>query len=126
MPDFTKFTGQDDTSTIEHVRCFIIQCGEAGTNDALRVRLFSSSLSGPAFAWFTSLPANSIQSWEDLEKQFHGYFFSGIHEMKITDLTSLKQRNDESVANFIQRFREIRNKCYSPSLTDKQLVELAF
>jgi hypothetical protein len=46
--------------------------------------------------------------------------------MKITDLTRLKQRNDETIAGFIQRFREIRNKCYSLNLGDKQLVELSF
>ena len=90
VPDFHKFSGQDDTSTMEHITRFIIQCGEAGSTDALRVRLFSSSLSGPAFSWFTSLPANSIIKWADLEKQFHTYFFAGIHEMKITDLTRLK------------------------------------
>ena len=27
VPDFTKFSGQDDTSTMEHVNRFIIQCG---------------------------------------------------------------------------------------------------
>ena len=46
--------------------------------------------------------------------------------MKITDLTRLKQRNDETVAGFVQRFREVRNKCYSLNLGDKQLAELAF
>jgi hypothetical protein len=46
--------------------------------------------------------------------------------MKITDLTRLKQRHDETVARFIQRFREVRNKCYSLNLGDKQLAELAF
>jgi hypothetical protein len=60
VPDFTKFSGQDDTSTMENITRFIIQCGEAGNVDALRIRLFSSSLSGPAFSWFTLLPANSI------------------------------------------------------------------
>ena len=29
VPDFTKFSRQDDTSTMEHVNRFIIQCGEA-------------------------------------------------------------------------------------------------
>jgi len=43
VSDFTKFSGQDDTSTMEHVNRFIIQCGEAGNRDELRVRLFSSS-----------------------------------------------------------------------------------
>jgi hypothetical protein len=43
-------------------------------------------------------------------KQQSNYFFSSIHEMKITDLTRLKQRHDETVAIFVQRFREVRNK----------------
>jgi hypothetical protein len=46
--------------------------------------------------------------------------------MKITDLTRLKQRNDETIARFIQRFREVRNKCYSLNLGDKELAKLAF
>jgi hypothetical protein len=44
----------------------------------------------------------------------------------ITDLNRLKQRNDETVVAFVQRFREVRNKCYSLNLGDKQLAELAF
>jgi hypothetical protein len=46
--------------------------------------------------------------------------------MKITDLIKLKQRNDETIAGFIQRFREVRNKCYSLNVGDKLLAELAF
>jgi hypothetical protein len=126
VPNFTKFSGQDETSSIEHITRFIIQCGEVGNIDALRIRLFASSLLGPAFSWFTSLPANSIIKWSDFEQQFHNYFFSGINEMKITDLTRLKQRNDETIAGFVQRFREVRNKCYSLNLGDKQLAELDF
>jgi len=49
VPDFTKFSGQDDTLTMEHVNWFIIQCGEAANRDELRVHLFSSSLLGLAF-----------------------------------------------------------------------------
>jgi len=71
MPDFTKFSGQGEVSTMEHVNRFLLQLGEAGNHDALRVRLFSLSLSGSAFAWFTTLPANSILYWADLERQFH-------------------------------------------------------
>ena len=126
VPNFTKFFGQDDTSTMEHVNRFIIQCGEAANRDELRVRLFSSSLFGSAFTWFISLPPNSVITWADLEKQFHNYFFSGVHEKKITDLVKLKQRNDESVESFVQRIREVKNKCYSLVLDDRQLADLAF
>ena len=60
LPDFTKFSGQGEVSTVEHINRFIMQCGEAANQDALRVRLFSMSLSGSAFTWYTTLLANSI------------------------------------------------------------------
>ena len=41
-------------------------------------------------------------------------------------MTSLKQRNDESVAAFIQRFRDVNNRCYSLVLSDQQLADVAF
>ena len=46
--------------------------------------------------------------------------------MKLTELTGLRQRNDESVAAFIQRFRDVKNRCYSLVLSDQQLAEVAF
>ena len=102
--------------------------GEVGNQDALRVQLFSLLLllSGSAFAWFTTLPANSILYWADLETQFHQFFFSGVTELKLTDLTGLRQRNDESVASFIERFRDVKNRCYSLVLSDQQLADAAF
>ena len=35
--EFTKFTGQDSTSTIEHVSWYLTQLGEASVEDAHRV-----------------------------------------------------------------------------------------
>jgi len=126
MLNFTKFSGQGEVSTMEHVNRFFLQLGEAGNHYALRVRLFSLSLSGSVFAWFTTLLANSILYWADLERQFHQFFNSGITELKLTILTGLRQRNDESVAVFIQRFRDVKNRCYSLVLSDQQLADAAF
>ena len=126
LPDFTKFSGQGEVSIVEHINRFIIQCGEAAQQDALKVYLFSMSLSGSAFTWFTMLPANSIIFWADLEKQFHQFFYYGIEKMKLTDLTNLRQRNDESITAFIQRFRDAKNRCFSLVLSDQQLAEVAF
>jgi len=99
--------------------------GEASIEEAHRVRLFSLSLLGPAFTWFSSLPVNSIANWTNLEKKFHTYFYTGIGEKKITDLTTIRQRTNESGAEFLQRFRETRNLCFSLNLTDDQLAALA-
>jgi hypothetical protein len=49
VPGFSKFSGEDDKTILEHVGQFILQCGEASANDALKLRMFSLSLSGIAF-----------------------------------------------------------------------------
>jgi len=96
--------------------------GEASIEEAHRVRFFSLSLSGPAFTRFSSLPVNSITNWTDLEKKFHTYFYTRIGEKKIIDLTTIRQKNNESGAEFLQRFRETRNLCFLLNLTDDQLA----
>ena len=45
LPEFAKYTSQDDTSTIEHVNRYLTQLGEASVEDAHRVRFLSLSLS---------------------------------------------------------------------------------
>ena len=97
MPDFSKFSRQDNVSTIKHINQFMGRCGEAVAEDTLIVRLFSLSQSGSAFTWFTSLPSNSNNNWADLEKQFYNYFFVRIHDVHLADLIAIQQRNDELV-----------------------------
>ena len=98
--ELAKFTSQDSTSTIEHVSQYLTQLGEASVEEAHRVRFFSLSLSGPAFTWFSSLPVNSIANWDDLEK-FDIYFYTRIGENKITDLTTIRGRTNESGTEFL-------------------------
>jgi hypothetical protein len=54
----------------------------------------------------------------------HTYFYTEIGERKITDLITIKQRADESGVEFLQRFRETRNLCFSLNLMDDQLAAL--
>ena len=123
--EFAKFTGQDSTSIIEHVSRYLTQLDETSVENAHRVRFFSISLSGSVFTWFSSLPVNSIANWADLEKKFHTYFYTGTGEKKITDLTTMRQRTNELGIEFLQRFRETRNLCFSLNLADDQLATLA-
>jgi hypothetical protein len=77
--------------------------------EAFRVRLFSLSLTRTVFAWYATLPPNSILSWGDLEQKFHDHFFSGDYELDLVDLVALRQAKDESVNDYIQRFWDTRN-----------------
>jgi hypothetical protein len=88
--------------------------------------LFPLSLTESAFTWFSSLPPNSTRGWADLEKQFHRYFFTGNDEMKFIDSISVEQHDGELALEYIQRFCSICSRCYSLSLSDEQLADLAF
>ena len=118
IPEFTKFNGDDSRTTWEHVSQYVLKLGEAGFNEALRVRFFLS-LTGMAFSWFSSLAPNSICNWAQLEHKFHDHFFSRETEAKLLDLTSIKQGRDESSSDYFKRFKEIKNRCFSLTISEK-------
>jgi hypothetical protein len=103
IPEFVKFTGDDSRTPLEHIGQFMIQCGEASTNDICKLKLFPLSLSGAAFTCFISLPPNSVYTWADFEQKLH-----------------------ENVSEYIRRFRDTRNRCYSLTISDRDLADLAF
>jgi hypothetical protein len=91
-----------------------------------RVRLFPLSLSSIAFNWFTSLAPNSIDNWPGLEHKFHEYFYNDELELRLYDLTAIRQKYNETMLEYLQRFRETRNKCYNLTIGEKDLTDLAF
>ena len=94
VPDFVKFSGEDGKTTLEHIGQFTLQCGEASSNDVLKLRMLPLSLSGTAFTWFTSLAPNSIMSFARLEQKFHEYFYSRDSELRLSHLTTIKQTHN--------------------------------
>jgi hypothetical protein len=123
--EFTKFSGQDDTSTVDHIARYLMQLGEASADEAFRVRYFPMSLTGFAFQWFTSLPPQSVGTWRELERKFHAHYFSGSIEKKLIDLTTLKQRHNETPLEFLRRFGDVKGMCFSLNLPDDQLADMA-
>jgi hypothetical protein len=72
------------------------------------------------------LPPNSVCTFSDIENKFHDYFFTGETELKLSHLVSVKQKSNESVTEYIRRFRDTRNRCYSLTISDRDLADLAF
>ena len=48
--DFSKFTGMDEMTTMEHFSRYLIHLEEASIEEAHKVRFFPLSLSRPAFS----------------------------------------------------------------------------
>jgi hypothetical protein len=82
-------------------------------------------LTGTTFAWFSSLAPNSVDSWDQLEQKLHDHFFSGSYQLKLTDLISVRQNKEESVSDYLKRFKEVKTHCFNLTLTDSDLADLA-
>jgi hypothetical protein len=119
IPEFSMFSGENGRSTHEHIDQFLAHLGELTDGEAFRVRLFSLSLTGTAFAWYAALPPNSINSWNELESKFHEHFFAGEYELGLADLASVRQGREESVNDYVRRFRDTRNRCFWIHVAEK-------
>jgi hypothetical protein len=56
--DLTKFSGQDDTSTVEHIARYLMQLGEASTDEAFRIFPFIIDRPGFYIVHFFSCSLN--------------------------------------------------------------------
>ncbi|XP_058202643.1 uncharacterized protein LOC131317078 [Rhododendron vialii] len=122
VPEFLTFSGEDaKESTVEHVARFQVQCGEAGTKNKWKLRLFPNSLTATAFTRYINLSPNSIQTWRQMEDAFHQQFYRVEPEVTMADLSSLCQLPDEGVETYLARFK--KKKFYEAEFTD--LFELS-
>ena len=68
----------------------------------------------------------SILNWNQLECKFHDHFFSREIEVRLLDMTSVRQNRDESDLVYFQRFKALKNRCFNLSLSKKDLADLAY
>jgi hypothetical protein len=123
-PDFTTFSREDEKTALEHISRFTIQCGEYSNNGNGKLRLFPNSLTGQAFTWYAALPANSINSWEEMEERFQSHFSRSDVGVSMADLARLRQKPDESAEQFIIRFKRIRTRCLT-TLPETEYIKIA-
>jgi hypothetical protein len=129
IPNFYEFSGEDDKTVVEHINIYISQLGFAGKEDYMRIRNFLLSLTGIAFAWFTSLPWCTVGLWSQLEEQFYEYFGKTNEERPITIkssakrglLVGMKERFDSDVSKGLATKAEQHN-ILSESITSQKII----
>ena len=110
--DFSLFSEEDDQSTLEHVARFTMQYGELANYENFchfKLRLFPNSLIRAAFTWYATLLRNSIQSWQEMERQFHTQLFKAKPDVCIAELSKVTQINRETADLFISHFKKMQN-----------------
>nr|GEY68242.1 reverse transcriptase domain-containing protein [Tanacetum cinerariifolium] len=82
------------------------------TDDALRLYLFTHSLTHHANAWFDHLPRNSINTFEQMAKMFLGKYFPPSMVTKLrNEITNFRQRPDESLFEAWERYKLSIDRC---------------
>jgi hypothetical protein len=91
-----------------------------------KIQLLPLSLLRLVFGGFTSLAPNSIDNWPTLKQKFHEYFYNGEAELRLSNLTTVRQKHNDIVPEYLWRLRETKNTCYNLTIGEKDLADLAF
>ncbi|KAL2228553.1 UNVERIFIED_CONTAM: hypothetical protein Sindi_1835000 [Sesamum indicum] len=103
MPDLPKYDGVKDPQ--EHVSAFDLVMNLYGQSDSIKAKLFVTTLTEKVQEWFTSLPAGSIDSHEQLVQKFIFHFASKRKQKRsVTYLFTIRQKDNETLKNFMGRF----------------------
>ncbi|XP_038876523.1 uncharacterized protein LOC120068954 [Benincasa hispida] len=118
---FQQFDGKGNPK--QHIVHFIETCENAGTRGDLPVKHFVKTLKGNAFHWYIDLEPEVIDSWEQLEREFLNRFYSTRRTVSMMKLTNSKQRKEEPVIDYINRWRALIMDC-KDRLTELSAVEM--
>ncbi|KAL0355653.1 UNVERIFIED_CONTAM: hypothetical protein Sradi_4012200 [Sesamum radiatum] len=73
-PKLQQFDGKGNPK--QHIAHFIETCNNAGTDGDHLVKQFVRSLKGNAFDWYVDLEPESIDNWDEMEREFLNRFYS--------------------------------------------------
>jgi hypothetical protein len=54
------------------------------------------------------------------------HFYSGDTELRLSHLTTVKQKHNEHITEYIMIFRDTRNRCFNLNISDKDLADFAY
>ncbi|CAL5443781.1 unnamed protein product [Camellia sinensis] len=82
-PKFVQFDRRGNPK--QHIVYFVETCDSVGTEGNFLVKQFVRSLKENAFDWYTDLEPESIDSWEQLEREFLNRFYSTRQTVSMVD-----------------------------------------
>ena len=99
----STFTGMEDPEA--HLTAFHMQMMLVGGSDAVRCKLFMSTLVGKTMDWFISLPDGHVTSFAQLSKlSREQYIANRAPPPNSYDLFDVRQYQGESLKEFVNRF----------------------
>ncbi|KAA0056610.1 ty3-gypsy retrotransposon protein [Cucumis melo var. makuwa] len=100
-PKFQQFDRKGNPK--QYVAPFIETCETACTQRDLLVKQFIQTVKGNAFDWYTNLKPESIDSWEQVERDFLNRFYNTRRIISVMELTNTRQQKGEPLIDYINQ-----------------------
>ncbi|KAK4397227.1 hypothetical protein Sango_1559300 [Sesamum angolense] len=105
VSNLSEYDGTSDPQ--EHLDKFYAKIDWYDLSDAAYCKVFHTTLSKRALAWFNQLPAGTISSLEQLTQRFLHHFSMNKRVPKTAAfLFTIRQRENEPLRDYMQRFIE--------------------
>jgi hypothetical protein len=121
LPDnYKKFDGLQDPEDwlVDYLETIKL----TGGTKATAMQSIQVHLSGAARSWIKKLPPGSIDSWETFEDMFVKNFLSTCKKpASIEQLRACRQKYDESMRTYIQRWNIIKNS--AENISDERAID---
>ncbi|KAL0441205.1 UNVERIFIED_CONTAM: hypothetical protein Sradi_0059400 [Sesamum radiatum] len=104
VSNLSEYDGTGDPQ--EHLDKFYAKIDWYDLSDAAYCKVFRTTLSKRALAWFNQLPAGTISSLEQLTQRFLHHFSMNKRVPKTAFLFTIRQRENEPLRDYMQRFIE--------------------
>ncbi|GKV45164.1 hypothetical protein SLEP1_g52274 [Rubroshorea leprosula] len=105
MPQLETYDGTKDPD--DHLHAFYSCMQAQNASEALMCKIFPFTLRDNAQTWYYSLPPRSISSYTEMASTFATKFSSRrLIRKTTTELMRVKQRDGESLKNYMSRFND--------------------
>ena len=103
MSSLDSYDGTRDPC--DHIATFKTTMHLQGVPNKIMCRAFPTTLKGLAQVWFSKIPPNMVDSFDELSKLFFNNFIGGQrHKRFSSSLLTIDQGENESLQSFITRF----------------------
>nr|CAN78422.1 hypothetical protein VITISV_037779 [Vitis vinifera] len=107
----TKTVEKKDMQITSLINKVEAQVQNTGIDGDLLVKQFVHSLRGNAFDWYIDLAPKCIDSWDQMKREFLNHFYNTRRTVNMMEITNTKKWKDESVVDYINRWRSLSLEC---------------
>ncbi|KAI3751985.1 hypothetical protein L2E82_23082 [Cichorium intybus] len=128
LPEFRGYKQDDPYNHLYDFLAIANANNPRNTNrNIFRLRLFPFTLKDKAKYWFTSLPSNSITTWDQLKAKFLQEFYPASKTTEIRRvIQDFQQKPGEAFHEAFDRLKELLRSCPHHGIPRWQLVKLFF